>query len=275
MKLSRTSSMLTAALLVAGLALSACGDKEDKASGDSKGSSASSSASNELTKANFAEVVTAAQAEAKTSHVVMDVGIGGQSIKGEGDVEVGSDAASTSMALVMDMGAAGAGKFDMRLVDETLYLSLGEATKGKFAKIDLTDESNPIAKQYGKLAEQMDPSKQLGQFAEAVKSFDKKGSPQKLDGVDAQPYEIVVETAKIPGMADLPQGGSTAIPKTLTYTLFVGSDDLPRRIVTAVAGSKVTVDYSKWGEPVDIEAPAPDEISDQDISKLLSGATGA
>jgi hypothetical protein len=34
------------------------------------------------------------------------------------------------------------------------------------------------------------------------------------------------------------------------------------------------MDYSKWGEPVDIKAPAAGEITDKDLSALMGGATG-
>jgi hypothetical protein len=54
--------------------------------------------------------------------------------------------------------------------------------------------------------------------------------------------------------------------------MFVGPDNLPRRMVTELAGAETTIDYSKWGEPVDIKAPPAKDVSDQDVSSLLSGA---
>lgn len=276
MKISRKSSSFAAVVLLAGLSLSACGDKDDSPAADKPGASSTTKASGEaLTDASVIPAVTAAATKASTSHVSMTIGVGGQSIKAEGDVEVGAAASDTSMALTMDLGMAGAGKLDMRLVDQVFYLNFGSMTQNKFARIDLTDESNPLGKQYGQLIDQVDPSKQLKQFAKALKSFDKKGGAEQIDGVDAQPYEIVVDTAKIAGLLDLPNGASSSIPETMTYTMFIGPDNLPRRIATDVAGAKMTVDYSKWGESVDIKAPAAGDISDQDLSKLMGSATAS
>ncbi|AXT83954.1 hypothetical protein C6I20_01285 [Aeromicrobium sp. A1-2] len=260
-----------AAVLLAALSLSACGDKDDKAAGTSADPKASSAnTSKDLTQASFMSVVTAAQSKARTSHVSMDVGFGGQSIKAEGDVEIGASAADTAMSMTMDMGSA-VGNMELRLVDQVFYLNFGPMTQNKFAKIDLTDDSNAAGQQYGQLLDQMDPSKQLEAFNEAMTSFEKKGSPKKIDGVDAQPYELVLDTAKIASVAELPGGAADSMPKTLTYTMFLGPDNLPRRMSTEVSGSAITVDYSKWGETVEIKAPSAAEISDQDLGKLMSG----
>jgi hypothetical protein len=274
MKLSRKSSSLVAVVLLAGLSLTACGDK-DSSDGGSKpaASSSAKSGGGDLTEANFVDTLTAAQVKASSAHVTMDIGVGGQSIKATGDQKVGKTFADTAMSLSMDMGAAGMDQIKMVLADQTFYLNFGKMTQDKYAKIDLKDDSNPLGKQFSQLVDQMDPSKQLEQFKKALTSFDKKGAPQDIDGVKAQPYEIVLDTSKIAALSDLPGGATAGVPKTLTYTMFVGPDDLLRRIVTDAAGSKVTVDYSKWGEPVDIKAPAAGEISDQDLSKLMGGAT--
>jgi hypothetical protein len=117
----------------------------------------------------------------------------------------------------------------------------------------------------------MDPAHQLAQFDKAVTSFKKKGAPEKIDGVDAQPYEVVVDTSKIDALGDLPGGASAGVPQSLTYVMYVGPDNLLRRMSFELAGSKSQVDYSKWGEDVDIQAPSASEISDQDLGKMMSG----
>ena len=47
-----------------------------------------------------------------------------------------------------------------------------------------------------------------------------------------------------------------------SYSLFVGPDDLPRRISVDLGGAPTTMDYSKWGEPVNIVAPTADELTE-------------
>lgn len=266
MTISRKFRALAALVLAAGLTLSACGDDKDKA--DAPGDKAGSSTTT-LTQANFTKTIAASQSKAKSAHVDMTIGVGGQTIKATGDIAVGKTIADSAMTMTMDMGASM--KADMRLVDEALYLNIGEMSENKFVKVDLTDESNPLAKQFGQLTDQMDPSKQLAELDEAVTKFEKSGEPQKIDGVDAQPYAVTVDTSKLKALADLPSSATSQLPKTIDYTMYVGSDDLLRRMEFDLAGSKSRVDYSQWGEPVEITAPSADEISEQDLSDLMRG----
>ena len=271
MTFSRKLSSIAAVVLLAGLTLSACGDKDDSAT-DKSSSKPAAGSETTLTQANFSQVLADSQAKAKSTHVDMTVGVGGQSIKAKGDVAVGSTPADGSMTMTMDMGSSM--KMDMRLVDQVFYMNMGQVTDNKFVKIDLTDDSNPLSKQYGQIMDQMDPAKQIDQLKDAVKSFEKKGAPKTLDGVKTQPYVVTVDTSKVKAFADLPAASKSQVPDTIVYTMYIGSDDLPRRMEFDLAGSKSTMDYSKWGEPVDIKAPSADEISDKALSALLGGAAG-
>ena len=59
-----------------------------------------------------------------------------------------------------------------------------------------------------------------------------------------------------------------SLPETLTYTMFIGPDNLVRRLTSEVDDSSVAVTYSQWGKPVDVQAPPAGEISDKDLSQL-------
>ncbi|KRC64816.1 hypothetical protein ASE12_08540 [Aeromicrobium sp. Root236] len=265
MTFTRKLSSVVATVLLAGLSLSACGgsdgsdgDKADSTSGGGGGKTA-------LTQSNFAQVIGDSQTKAKSTHVDMTIGAGGQTFKAQGDAKIGSSADDTSVSMTMDLGSI---KADMRLVDQVFYMNMGQMSDDKFLKIDLKDKSNPFAQQYGQIMDQMDPSKQMAQFKDALKSFEKKGEPQKIDGVEAQPYVVTVDTTKVKAYKDLPGATKAQIPDTIVYTMFIGPDNLPRRMEFELAGSKSTVDYSKWGDPVDIKAPPAGEISDKDLSQL-------
>jgi hypothetical protein len=257
---------VTALLLVAGGSLVACGDKDD-AKADGVGEAASGS----LTKANFFGEVTQAQTKAGTSHVTMKVNVAGQKITSEGDLKVGETAADTAMAMTMQSGQAGLGSIEMRLVDQVFYLNFGPMTSNKFAKVDLTDESNPIGKQYAEIIGSLDPSQQFKDFEGAVSSFEQKGEAITLDGVKAQPYKIRIDTAKIPAA----KKAGKSLPKTLEYTMYIGPDNLPRRMISELPGSSgpdgnaMTIDYSKWGEKVTIAKPKASEITDKDFFSQL------
>ena len=252
---------LVAVVLV--LALAGCGGKSngDLAgnSGDTKDIAVSPTS---LTKDNFAELVAAAQKKAKTSHVAMTIGSTGQEIKAEGDVVTGDTPAESAMAMTMDLGAAAGGQvMEMRLVKEVFYMRMGALTDNKFAKIDLSDESNPLAKQYGDMMDQIDPTKNMESIKDAVKSFKEKGDAIEIDGVKAQPYELVIDTAKFGDVAS--DAGTEVVPEEMVMTMFIGEDNLPRRAITKVAGQSIQMDYSKWGEPVTIEAPPAGDITDK------------
>jgi hypothetical protein len=271
MNLRRKTIGAAASVLVLTLGLSACGSDGDPSAGG--GDTGTGGA--DLTQASFVSTVSDAQDTARTSHVEMTIGAERQVVTAEADVEIGDTVADTSMAMTLDMGKAdlggqAPGTVQIRLVDKTVYINLGSMTQGKFMESDLDDANDPIAKQFSALTAQLDPSKQLASFGEALRSLTKKGEPQTLDGVRAQPYEMVLDTEKIAGFTGLTAGAG--LPKTLTYTMFIGPDELPRRMTADIAGGTITVDFSQWGEKVDIEAPAADEISAIDPRTLGSGA---
>ncbi len=262
---------VTAIVVVAGVSLAACGDNDDDGKKGSAGgdtSSVGSSADTTLTKDNLFAELTKAQTKAGTSHIDMNVEVAGQTIKAKGDVKIGETSADTAMGMTMDTGQAGAGTLEMRLVDKIFYLDFGPITQDKFVKIDLTDKDNPIGKQYGDLLDSIDPAKQLDQIKGAVKSFEKKGEPKELDGVKAQPYAVVVDTTKVEAFGAA--GAGAEMPKTLTYTMYVGPDNLLRRLISEVpniagaGATTLTIDYSKWGEDVSIEKPKASDITDKD-----------
>jgi hypothetical protein len=265
------------AIVLAGAMLSACGDKVDKSGASTPSASTTSPVSKgvALTQSNFATVMTAAMKKAATSHATMDMTLSGQPVKAAVDISIGSSADDTAMAMTMDMAALGAGKVEMRLIGRVMYISLGAASQGKFLKVDLNDTSSPLGATFGQILGQVDPSKPMEQYAKALKSFEKRGDAVQIDGVDAQPYVIILDTVKWSKMSALAGKAAASLPDTLTFTLFVGPDNLPRRVITDVGGSKTVLNYSKWGEAVNIRAPAAGDISDQDPSSLFGGAAPA
>lgn len=268
-RLKQTIAAL-ALVLTAGTSLAACGgDDTAKAQGDS--SSVGEKASTTLTKDNFFTEVAKAQQDAGTSHVEMAFGLAGQQIKASGDVSVAEDVADTKMAMTMSAGAQG--DFDMRLVDGVFYMNMGPITQNKFAKIDLTDTSNPIGKQFSGLLDSVDPAKQLQQLQGAITSFEQKGAAKKIDGVEATPYVVGVDAKKVADQLGAAGASASAqLPQEIVYTMYVGPDNLPRRISLDLSGTTMTMDYSKWGEDVTIEAPAKDQISDVDLGQMGAGS---
>ncbi len=221
--------------------------------------------------------VSKAQEKAGTSHIAMALTApGGQAFASHGQMRIGAKPADTAMAMTVSGDGSGLGDVEIRLVDQAFYVALGALTDGKFAKIDLTDKSNPIAQQYGDLIQNVDPAQQVGQYEKAITKFDSSGDTVEIDGVKTQPYKITIDPSKA---AQFKRVQGVTLPKTISVTLYIGPDDLPRRMVSRVPSgdgttAKMQLDYSKWGEPVTIKAPSKANIADDDLLSRLAGSAG-
>ena len=264
MTISSRLTSIAAFVLLGGLTLSACGGNDASAGDSSDSTSSGGGKFGALTKANFSDVLTDSQLKAESAHVEMRIEMDGQSVEAKGDMR-GSSPEDMAMTLTMDFESM---TFRMCLLDQKLYMNMGEMTEDKFLKVDLTDESNPFAKQWAEMMDQMDPAKQMAELKDAVISFEQKGEAKTIDEVEAQRYVVEVDPSKIKAFKELPAAAARKIPDTIVYTMYVGPDDLLRRMEFDLGGVKTRVDFSQWGEPVDIEAPPADEISDKDFSDL-------
>ena len=263
-----------AATVVALLVLAGCGsasemssDQPSAASSDSAGAdTVSGQPSGQLTVGSFASMTSQAQSTARSAHIEFDAKMMGQSVTMSGDMSIGKTLADT--ALQMDLSAAGIGQ-DMSLimVDKVIYIDQG-GPSGKYFRIEL-DGDNPLGKIYRQFVDQSDPAGIIQTLQGAIESFDKVGSEQ-IDGTQTTQYRITVNTqkvlAKTLGDATIPTGPLAGdLPKTMTYDIWVGDqDNLPRRIEYSMGGSSMTLEMSDWGQPVNIKAPPPSQISKQD-----------
>jgi hypothetical protein len=220
--------------------------------------------------------VSKAQLKAGSSNISMTLTApGGQKFTSHGQMKLGTRPADTAMAMTVNGETGGLGTVELRLVDRTFYISLGALTQNKFAKIDLTDTSNPIARQYGDIIQNVDPARQLRQYEDAVTKFDASGEPTEIDGVKAQPYRISVDPSKAEQLKKL---DPASLPDSITFTLYVGPDDLPRRMASRMpsqAGTtKLQLDYTKWGEKVSIAAPSKSRITKDSLFDRLGQPGG-
>ncbi len=93
--------------------------------------------------------------------------------------------------------------------------------------------------------------------------------------MNAQPYVIAVDSSKLSAAKD----ASKSLPKKLEYTMYIGPDNLPRRVLTELpgvaggGGSTMTINYTKWGEKVSITKPKASEITEKDFFSQLGSPT--
>lgn len=265
-----------ASVLALTVSLAACGGKTAGTAQGSGGEGATEGATNLVA---LAKQVGDRTAESSTAHMVFTGGAGAMQVKGEGDLQLGG----SDPAISMDMDAGGQGQMSMVLLDGILYVKLpaGLASGAKpWVKIDSTDKSNPMAQALGGLTDQMrqnaDPRETLEQFQQAG-TIDSTEQTE-LNGEQTTHYKITVDVQKLAENqkdATLKKAMQEAISsglKDFPVDLWVNDDSLPVRMSIEMPTPdpttgksipvKVQVDYSKWGDPVKIEAPPADQVGE-------------
>ncbi|MFE6970557.1 hypothetical protein [Isoptericola sp. NPDC057653] len=269
MRVPQKSVALASAGLVA-LALSACGSGEPAAS-TSGGSEAAQEQTAEITTAadltDLAEQMQAAQEKATTSH--MEMTYGGELADSAGmsettttaDISYGKTVEDTAMQ--MSMGVMGM-DMDIILLDGTIYMSMGELTQGKY--LSLTAEemaADPNMAGTFDSMESMDAAAQAEAMADAVTKFEHTGT-EKVDGVEADVYTMTIDPSKLENGATGVNADMADQVGEMTLVYKVAPEGLPvaADITMDVSGQEMVVStaFSKWGEPVDIKAPAKDEV---------------
>ena len=262
MKLSRTASVTASLLLAGGLVLTGCSSPGATSEGNAGGSSSNvAEAQGALTKENFADRMSKAQLEAGSVHITMDMG---DSVEGtiEADMVVNEDPQKMQMQMQMNAGGMDA---DIRLVDGKMFMNMGELSQGKF--FDLSTMPGG-AGDISAMLDQMNPGAQVAGFGDALTDFKADPKGPEIDGVATTQLTLTLDTKKM--FEAQPQEGVNiddivaALGETTVYDMFVGPDDLPRRIVMPNVGGVGTLsqEFTAWGEPVTVQAPAADEIAD-------------
>ena len=119
-----------------------------------------------------------------------------------------------------------AAPIEMRIVGGQMYINMGELTGGLFWQLDPTDTSNPLTASLSQTTG-ASATDSLAEILPALVSVTKSGAAEQIDGVSAQPYDVVVDTSKMAGAARPSSSPSAAaagveVPKEITYTYWVG-----------------------------------------------------
>jgi hypothetical protein len=220
--------------------------------GDDAGSSAG-----HLDKDGLVKAITVGALDAGSAHMSMTMS-GGTGMTAEGDVTY--QGKNPEMQMTMTMPQMGSGEMEMRFVDGLIYLSMPPMTPvGKFLKIDPSDKSNPLSKNFGSLSEQMDPLNSIKAMQAGVRTVKFVGA-EKVQGDPADHYLVTVDTAAM--MKASKQKAVPGMPETLTYDMWLDDQDLLRRMQFDLSGLKMDMLMSHWGEPVSVEAPPAGKIVD-------------
>lgn len=205
----------------------------------------STAAAQSLDKHDFVSSVLAAMQSQKSMHMSMTLG---DSFREQADMSY----APTGLEMQATVRVAGQREV-VRYVGGAMYLAIpGTTPPGKFIKVD---SDNPMLGQLIGQLQALKPQDLVKTFGQGVKSVRDLGTTE-IDGDAVRHYRVTVAaTARQRALAQSLGAAAQAIPKSVVDDMYLTPDNLIRRSVVDVAGQKVVIDYSHWGEPVHIKAP--------------------
>jgi hypothetical protein len=185
-----------------------------------------------------------------TAHATMSGDMGSQ-ISGEGDVDYGGDTPSSAMTV---SGMAGSDDAEVRLVDGVMYMNLGELSKGKFWKLDLSDPNSP----FGALGSQLDVKSSVALLEKGMTSVEYVGAEDGLDH-----YTATVDTQVLLGaMGPEASAGTSGLPKSLDYDIWLDDDNRVNKLSFTMGKlGSMEMELSDFGKDVTIEAPPADQVT--------------
>lgn len=200
-----------------------------------------------VSKDDIIDIFTKAQQAMTTAHVVMTTTTAAGDVAMTGDMN--SAATPPEMKMTMDMGSAGLGKMTVIMVDNTVYMNMGAATKNKFVKMT----ADQMASSGVDISQQVDPVKSMKEFVDAYQSG-------KFVGTDANGdhYRIVIDPRKVTGQLDGAAAGT--LPKSMSMDMWIKDDKITVTTVDMGTLGSMKMVYSKWGEPVDVQAPPASQL---------------
>jgi hypothetical protein len=158
------------------------------------------------------------------------------------------------LAVSMEMSgeAFGGGKARIVLVNGFAYVSMpGLTPAGKYVKVD-AKSSDPAMAGFSSMVDSADPTKTFKAFDIGLRNVRFVRS-ETIDGRKLDRYAVTVDTATA-----LRAQGKTmpaGTPKTLDYTLWMGTDHLVRRMSFDLTGVSMVMTMTEFNKPVSIKAP--------------------
>jgi len=202
-----------------------------------------------LTKANFVPAMNTALASQKTWRTTAKMTAGGETLM---TISGFQQAKPVAMSMEMSGIAFDGGKAKVIVVNGTAYLSIPGATPaGKYLKVDASDPD------VGSLADSGDPTKTFKAFEKSLRNA-KFVRSETIDGRKLDRYDLTVDTAATLGAQGktMPKGA----PKTLTYSVWMDSAKLIRRMSFDLQGVKMVMNMTDYNKPVTIKAPPASKV---------------
>lgn len=233
------------------LALTGCGSS-DSATG-------STTDKEPLTQSNFAKRMNKALVSAGSAQITQDRKLAQQDVTVEGELQVAKKPQETRVKITGE--AMGSG-FDIRKIGDAMYSKLTLFTRDRFAQQSWSDEPEGIIVPFWNMLNAANASHLVSDFKHATLDFEKSGTKKKMDGVSAQPYTVTVDTSKVTAIAESER---SLMPDKIEYTVYIGSDDLPRKVELKQGSTNITTEFAQWGSSVEVDQPEKSQLSDRQI----------
>jgi hypothetical protein len=248
--------------------LAACGNSDssdhagtaaDPGAGPSSPTSHASSSpvpGSKVTSADYLQLLKASMSKTTTVKVSMTGDVSGGSYTMKGAMDLTGD--KPALDINMDMSTAGLSGVEARLVDGSMYVSMGSLTQGKFVKFDLSDPNSPLGS-LGSTLDQLDPGKFVSRMNPgAFRHITYVGS----DTYGRHFHATAVTAKSSTQLKGLPPSVMASLPKTMGYDTWLDAQGRLSRVAVSVPTyMKMTMTYSDYGVPVHIAAPPASQIT--------------
>jgi hypothetical protein len=257
----RTRSRLAAAAVVLPImvGVAACGgQQQNQANGNLPSTPVSSTPAAppkaaqpvaHLNRTSFLPAMNSALAGQKTWRTTARITAGGKTIM---TITGFQQAKPVAMSMEMSGEAFNGGKARIIFVNGFVYVAMpGLAPTGKYLKVD-TKSSDPAVAGFGSMVDSADPTRTFKAFGSGLRNV-KFVRSETIDGRKLDRYAVTVDTAtalRAQGKT-MPAGA----PKTVDYTLWMGTDHLVHRMSFDMSGVSMLMTMNEFNKPVSIKAP--------------------
>jgi len=207
--------------------------------------STAASAAQPMTKADFVSSVLGSMQSGKSMHMSMRLG---DSFSEQADMSY----ASSGLEMKASLQVSGQ-REKIRYVGGAMYLAMpGTTPPGKFIKIG---SDNPMLGQLIGRLEALRPQDFVKTLRQGIRSVRDLGTT-RIAGETVRHFRVTVSATPRQRALAKSLAGSVQVPKSIDEDIYLSRDNLIRRTVVDVSGQQMTVDYTRWGEPVHVKAPS-------------------
>lgn len=231
--------LVLVAAVAAAVALSGCSGVPSLSTG-SGGRSATASSSPEQPQS----FLTRLEAAAATQETV-EIFFSAEKIDGSGTAVLGDDPAGRYVINIGDTNTL------MVIVDGVAYFKDGADFSARWMSMP----ARGVA-----IAQTFTPQQLFATMRSSATSVEDLG-PDDLYGTPTTRYELIADNSGVPSSTGVAAALlDTAAPSDTVYSLWVGEDDLMRRVEVITPSGDLILEYARWGESMEVVAPPAGEV---------------